>query len=220
MKSLLNHVCALHNKEYCMKKYTFVAIVGASGSGKSTMIKGNNKLNIPGLINQYPDLYHYSISTTSRKPRKGEVDGKDFFFKDKKYILDNPESFMEITEFSNSIYALGINQILSENKISITEIDPVGLGKCIDRLSSLNTKHQHLEIKIIFLNTSPEFCVKNMVSTRTTEEVQKRIKEESVLNRWNQLLNDKPELSYVTIFEDEINSTITDILHKKINSLL
>lgn len=42
-----------------------------SGSGKSTII-GNLLKRVPGL--------EFSISATSRKPRQGEQDGKDYYF--------------------------------------------------------------------------------------------------------------------------------------------
>lgn len=44
-----------------------------SGSGKSTLCRI--------LMGRFPEL-RYSISTTTRSPREGEVDGKDYFFTD------------------------------------------------------------------------------------------------------------------------------------------
>ena len=42
-----------------------------SGAGKTTLIRH--------LLNQFPNLA-YSISSTTRPPRDGEIDGKDYFF--------------------------------------------------------------------------------------------------------------------------------------------
>ncbi|MCK4256274.1 guanylate kinase [candidate division WOR-3 bacterium] len=61
-----------------------IVLVGPSGVGKTTMVQGIMKL--------HKDI-KYSISATTRKPRKDEVDGKSYFFLDiptfKKWIEDD-----------------------------------------------------------------------------------------------------------------------------------
>ena len=54
------------------KKGTLVVVSGFSGAGKGTLM---NK-----LIDDY-DNYALSISATTRGPRDGEVDGREYFFK-------------------------------------------------------------------------------------------------------------------------------------------
>ena len=44
---------------------------GFSGAGKGTLLKK--------LLTDYDD-YAFSVSMTTRSPRPGEVDGKDYFF--------------------------------------------------------------------------------------------------------------------------------------------
>lgn len=51
-----------------------VVISGPSGVGKSTICHR--------LLSRFDDL-NYSVSATTRAPRKGEVDGKDYFFVDR-----------------------------------------------------------------------------------------------------------------------------------------
>ena len=46
---------------------------GFSGSGKGTVMKR--------LLEKYPEQYALSVSCTSRKPRTGEQDGREYFFK-------------------------------------------------------------------------------------------------------------------------------------------
>lgn len=48
-----------------------VVLAGPSAVGKSTVVRG--------LRSAVPDLY-FSVSMTTRAPRPGEVDGKDYFF--------------------------------------------------------------------------------------------------------------------------------------------
>ena len=45
-------------------------ISGFSGAGKGTIMKE--------LVRNYP--YFLSISATTRKPREGEIDGREYFF--------------------------------------------------------------------------------------------------------------------------------------------
>jgi guanylate kinase len=54
-----------------MNKGVLVVISGFSGSGKGTLMKE--------LLDRYPN-YALSISCTTRKPRPGEVDGRDYYF--------------------------------------------------------------------------------------------------------------------------------------------
>ena len=47
-------------------------VSGFSGSGKGTIMKR--------LLEKYPDNYALSISVTTREPRSGEADGREYFF--------------------------------------------------------------------------------------------------------------------------------------------
>ena len=48
-----------------------IVISGASGVGKGTVVKK--------MMARRKDLY-FSVSATTRPPRPGEVDGKDYYF--------------------------------------------------------------------------------------------------------------------------------------------
>lgn len=52
------------------KKGVLTVISGFSGAGKGTIMKQ--------LIEKYP--YFLSISATTRKPREGEVNGREYYF--------------------------------------------------------------------------------------------------------------------------------------------
>jgi guanylate kinase len=55
-----------------MDKGLMVVVSGFSGAGKGTLMKR--------LLAKYPDDYALSISATTRKPREGEQDGREYFF--------------------------------------------------------------------------------------------------------------------------------------------
>ncbi len=57
-----------------MKQEGILAVIsGFAGSGKGTIMKK--------LLERYPELYALSVSATTRKPRPGEEEGREYFFK-------------------------------------------------------------------------------------------------------------------------------------------
>ena len=60
-----------------MSKGILVVVSGFSGAGKGTVMKR--------LLEKYDDCA-LSISVTTRKPREGEVDGRDYFFRTKEEV--------------------------------------------------------------------------------------------------------------------------------------
>ncbi len=71
---------------------------GPSGVGKGTVRRALFKNNSHKLL--------YSISATTRKPRSGEKDGKDYFFIDKKRFkkLINNGQMLEYAQYVNNYY--------------------------------------------------------------------------------------------------------------------
>ena len=68
------------------EKGILIVVSGFSGSGKGTLMKE--------LLARYPDTYALSISATTRSPREGEVDGREYFFVSKdefEKMIDNEE---------------------------------------------------------------------------------------------------------------------------------
>ncbi|MDO5538225.1 MAG: guanylate kinase, partial [Desulfovibrionaceae bacterium] len=54
-----------------MRLGTFLVVSAPSGAGKTTLVKK--------LLNEFPN-FGYSVSCTTRAPREGEVDGRDYRF--------------------------------------------------------------------------------------------------------------------------------------------
>lgn len=75
------------------KKGILIVVSGFSGAGKGTLMKE--------LMRKYPENYALSISATTRGPRDGEVDGREYFFlsreKFEKMIANN-----ELIEYANT----------------------------------------------------------------------------------------------------------------------
>ncbi len=116
-----------------MSKNKIIIISGPSGVGKKTIIDQ--------FINE-PDLnLSYSISATTRKPRDGEINGRDYYFLSNEEFdekIKNNE-FLEWAEFAGNKYGTlksVINAIL-ESKNVILEIEVQGAIQVIDKIKEL-----------------------------------------------------------------------------------
>lgn len=96
---------------------------GFSGSGKGTVMKR--------LLEKYPEQYALSVSCTSRKPRTGEQDGREYFFKSReefeRLIADG--QFLEYARYVDHYYGTPagyVQQQLDAGKDVILEIELQG----------------------------------------------------------------------------------------------
>lgn len=103
------------------KRGRLIVVSGPSGSGKGTIL---------AEVLRSPD-YVYSVSATTREPRKGEVDGKHYFFISKEEfeqrIADG--KFVEYAEYNGNYYGTPFEFVehnLSEGKNVILEIEVQG----------------------------------------------------------------------------------------------
>lgn len=70
-----------------------------SGAGKTTIVRH--------LLSRHPDKISFSISASTRAPREGEVDGKDYYFISKEEFLHRiaKKEFIEFEEvYSGTFY--------------------------------------------------------------------------------------------------------------------
>ncbi|XP_068951971.1 guanylate kinase isoform X7 [Petaurus breviceps papuanus] len=75
-----------------------VVLSGPSGAGKSTLLKK--------LLQEYGNIFGFSVSHTTRSPRPGEENGKDYHFVTREEMqreIDAGE-FIEHAEFSGNMY--------------------------------------------------------------------------------------------------------------------
>lgn len=70
-----------------------IVLVGPSGSGKTTLGEELSKKGYPKLV-----------TTTTRKPRHGETDGIDYYFRSEEDL--DPDDFVEQTVYNDRLYGL------------------------------------------------------------------------------------------------------------------
>lgn len=86
------------------EKGTLIVLSGPSGVGKSTVIKA--------LLEQRKDIY-FSVSYTTRGPRDGEVDGKNYNFisRDEFERMIRDDELLEYAEYVGNYYGTSLKVI-------------------------------------------------------------------------------------------------------------
>ncbi len=177
-----------------MKGKLFI-ISGPSGSGKSTVTKlVKDRLNIP-----------LSISATTRKPRNGEIDGKDYFFLTKETFeqkIKNDE-FYEYANVHGNYYGT-LKEVVESNLNKglnvILEIDVQG---------ALIAKEKKRDAILVFFRTKDMETLEKRLRNRNTDT------EEVIQTR---LKNALKELEYEKEYDHTIiNNDIEESCKKLIN---
>ena len=99
-----------------------LVVSGPSGAGKGTICSLLRK--------ELPDL-SYSVSVTTREPREGEVDGRDYFFKTVAQVKDMifRGELLEYAQVYGNYYGTPkpyVMNLLNEGKDVLLEIDIQG----------------------------------------------------------------------------------------------
>ncbi|RNF11911.1 guanylate kinase [Trypanosoma rangeli] len=112
-----------------------IAVCGPSGVGKGALLGR--------LLKEFPDYFGYSVSHTTRAPREGEENGREYHFSDRATVdsmRDNGE-FIEVCEVHGNLYGTSVNAInvvRDAGKVCILEVDIKGVQKIRNMKESLN----------------------------------------------------------------------------------
>ena len=108
-----------------MRRGRLIVVSGPSGAGKSTLIRA--------ALDTIPELA-YSVSATTRKPRPGEVNGRDYIFLSREEFERWIEAgyFLEWAEYSGNLYGTPshrVEKMLESGLSVILEIELQGARK-------------------------------------------------------------------------------------------
>jgi guanylate kinase len=148
------------------KKGTLFIVSAPSGAGKTTLCRG--------LRDRFPDL-NYSISYTTRKPRKGERNGKDYYFISKADFLRDIEKnrWAEWAEVHGNYYGTSrtfLDRLLASGRDILLDIDIKGMEQILS---------QYPDSATIFIMPPSTAVLRQRLEKRGTEDrdvIEKRIK--------------------------------------------
>ncbi len=134
-------------------KGAILVLSGPSGAGKSTIIRAASD-----RIGEY----YFSISTTTRQPREGEVHGREYFFVSREAFEEDIKAgnFLEYAEVHGNYYGTSLKPVreaLEAGKLVIFDIDIQG--------------HRLVRAKMSDITTSA------FITPPTLKELEKRLRE-------------------------------------------
>ncbi|XP_032381173.1 guanylate kinase 1b isoform X2 [Etheostoma spectabile] len=175
-----------------------VVLSGPSGAGKSTLMKR--------LMKDHEDVFGFSVSHTTRNPRPGEENGKDYHFTTKDAMqegIDNGD-YIESAEFSGNLYGTSkaaIEDVQAKNLICILDVDIQGVKRI-----------KETDLNPIYISIQPpsiEILEKRLRDrqTETEESLQKRLE----AARIDMELSNEPGVFDVVIINDDLERAYEEL---------
>uniref|UniRef100_H2LLH6 Guanylate kinase n=1 Tax=Oryzias latipes TaxID=8090 RepID=H2LLH6_ORYLA len=181
-----------------------VVLSGPSGAGKSTLLKK--------LMKDHEGVFGFSVSHTTRNPRPGEEDGKDYHFTTREVMqegIDNGE-FIENAEFSGNMYGTSkaaVEDVRAKNLICILDVDIQGVRRIKETdLNPIYISIQPPSIEILEQRLRDR-------QTETEDSLQKRLE----AARIDMELSKEPGVFDVVIINDDLERAyeeLKDILNE------
>ncbi len=173
-------------------------ISGPSGTGKSSICH---------RVLEVDPLLHFSVSCTTRQPRKNEIDGKDYFFMSKKLFQEHisNDHFLEYAEVHGNFYGTldsEIDRITNNGEDILLDIDIRGVKNIQKKYKSLS---KPINCHYIFVGPPSFSELEDRLRSRGTES------EDVIVQRMNTA---KTELTHWRNFDSIIvNSNLDDSIN-------
>lgn len=181
------------------EKGLLIVLSGPSGVGKGTVRKK--------IFSQADTAFEYSISVTTRKPREGEVDGVDYFFKSREEFeaLIRNGKLLEYAEFVGNYYGTPVDyvrQTLDKGKDVFLEIEVKGARQVREKFP---------EGLFIFLMPPSLSELKNRIVTRGTET-------EDIIH--NRMLTAREEIEMMKLYDYVVVNDQVELACERIKSIV
>ncbi|ABV62150.1 MULTISPECIES: guanylate kinase [Bacillus] len=176
-----------------------IVLSGPSGVGKGTVRQA--------IFSQEDTKFEYSISVTTRKPREGERNGVDYFFKSREefeHMIEN-KKLLEWAEYVGNYYGTPVDyveQTLSEGKDVFLEIEVQG---------ALQVREAFPEGLFIFLAPPSLSELQNRIITRGTES------EELIRNR---MAAAKEEIEMMDAYDYVVENDDVELACERIKAIV
>lgn len=177
------------------QKGILIVFSGFSGAGKGTIMNE--------LMRRYSDTYALSVSATTRKPRPGETEGREYFFKTTEEFekMIEKEELIEYARYVENYYGTPkayVEEQLNAGKDVILEIEIQG---------ALNIKKMFPDALLLFVTTPDARILKERLvgrGTESTEVIQAR------LERAKEESSGIENYDYLVV-NDELESTVEEV---------
>jgi len=177
------------------KKGKLFVFAAPSGAGKTTLVHA--------VVTKHQERLRFSISYTTRLPRKNEADGVDYLFvtRDEFMRLRDEGEMLEYAEVFDNFYATSRSQVekhLADGYDVILEIDWQGARQVRESMPEC--------VSIFILPPSAEELERRLRDRRTDspEVIERRLRDSlSDMAHWD-------EFDYV-IINDDLNQAVADL---------
>jgi len=177
-----------------MQKGAILVLSGPSGAGKSTIINA---------ASDQIGEYYFSISTTTREPRTGEENGRDYFFVTKEAFEEDIKSgnFLEYAQVHGNYYGTSLKPVraaLEAGKLVIFDIDVQGHRLVRAKMNDITTS--------AFITPPTLAALEHRLRARCTDD------EAVIVNRIN---NAKGEITAVGEYDFTIINDTVEVAAKQ-----
>lgn len=181
------------------EKGLLIVLSGPSGVGKGTVRKA--------IFSQEDTKFEYSISMTTRKPREGEVDGVDYFFKTKEEFeaLIKQDKLLEYAEYVGNYYGTPVDYVrdtLDSGKDVFLEIEVQGARQVREKFP---------EGLFIFLAPPSLSELESRIMTRGTES------DDLIKNRMNEA---RKEIELMSLYDYVVENDQVEAACDRIKSIV
>ena len=127
------------------------------------------------LMKDFPNAFGFSVSHTTRNPRPGEVEGKDYHYVSKETFtkLVSEGAFLEHAVFSGNMYGTSraaVEKVREIGKICILDIDVQGVRALREKImSSPDTARVFGDAKFVFIRPPSMADLEARLRARGTE---------------------------------------------------
>ena len=175
------------------KKGSLIVISGFSGVGKGTVVKK--------MVAEYG--YSLSVSATTRAPREGEVDGREYYFKsvDEFRNLIDYNGFIEWAQYVENYYGTPrkfVEDEMAKGHDVILEIEVQG---------AMNVREQYPDAILIFITAPSAKGLRERLAGRGTES------EEVIDKRMLRAVEESEDMQqydYI-VFNDDLDTCVHSV---------
>lgn len=186
----------------------FVVICAPSGAGKTTIIKE--------ILKIFP-FFSFSVSATTRKMRKGEQNGKDYYFISKQDFEDKirKNEFIEWETVYGDFYGTlksEIDRSINDGKDLILEVEVLG---------AISIKKLYPEAITVFIEAPKNELIERLKkrNTESEEELHRRIErmemEFEMKNRFDHVIKNETGTDGVKKSVEQLKKILDKLIKNK-----